>query len=603
MRDELLTYYERELTFVRQMGTDFAHRYPKVASRLALEPDQCQDPHVERLLEGFALLAGRIHLKLDDDFPEITQALLNVVYPHYLRPVPSMSIAEFEMDPEQLSPECGIAIPAGASLATRAVEGLACRFRTCFDLAFWPVTVDAASWREGERAGLAGAFRIELRTPGELPFSRLALDSLRFHINGHGDLAQTIYELVSNSCARVTFSDGASGMTVATLPPSTIHAVGFEEQESALPYPARSFSGYRILQEYFAFPQKFLFFELTGLRRALSRVPADRLRIELEISPFERAERRPTLEAGVSARTFRLGCSPIVNLFPHTAEPIPLDHSRPEYPVVPDASRRRAFEIFSVEEVLAADPRTRAIERIEPFYALRHNLPSPARRYWQSMRRALGRQEDPASEVWLSFVKVQGQPAAFEPTTVTVRTLCSNADLPSKLPVGDARGDFELEGPAPVKRIVALVRPTPSLRPPVAGQSLWRLISQLSLNYLSLVEDGGAALRELLRLYDFGRSPHTAKQIEGIVSIRSRRRFAPLPESDGVSFARGTQVEMEFDEQQFVGGGVFLFAAVLERFLGQYVSMNSFCQLEARTRERKGALRSWPPRAGKKVLI
>jgi type VI secretion system protein ImpG len=603
MRAELLTYYERELSFLRQMGADFAQQYPKVAGRLALEPDQCEDPHVERMLEGFALLAGRIHLKLDDDFPEVTQALLNIVYPHYLRPVPSMSVAEFEIDPAQIKPEAGLTIPRGASLITRPVEGLPCRFRTCYDLTFWPVDVAEAQWREGERLGnsgraadVAGAFRIDLRTHGELPFAQLPLDSLRFYINGPSDLAHTIYELVNHNCVQVVIREGA-GKTVAALPPASIRPVGFEAHEAALPYSNRSFAGYQIVQEYFAFPQKFLFFEISGLNPALARVSSDRVEIHIVISPFDRAERRNTLETGVSARTFRLGCVPIVNLFPQTAEPILLDHTRPEYRVVPDATHRAAIEVFSVEEVLATDPRTRAIERFEPFYAFRHAATNPPRRYWQAVRRPCARPEAPDTEVWLSFVNV------FATCAVTVRALCTNGDLPSKLPIGGTASEFELEGAVPVKRISALVRPTATLRPPLAGDALWRLISQLSLNYLSVVEDGGEALREMLRLYNFNRSPHAERQIDGIVSVRSRRRFAPLPEADGVSFARGTQVEIEFDEQQFVGGGVCLFAAVLERFLGQYCSINSFCQLLARSRQRKEVLKSWPPRAGRRVLL
>jgi hypothetical protein len=186
---------------------------------------------------------------------------------------------------------------------------------------------------------------------------------------------------------------------------------------------------------------------------------------------------------------------------------------------------------------------------------------------------------------------------------LTVRTTCTNRDLPSRLPFGNEQGDFELEGAAPVRRIVALLKPTDTLRPPVGKNSLWRLISQLSLNYMSLVDEGREALQEILRLYNFTGSAHSEKQIEGILKVTSRRHFARVVSEDGVSFARGTRVDMEFDEEQFVGGGVFLFAAVLECFLGLYVSMNSFSQLCAVTRQRKETLKLWPPRAGRKILL
>jgi type VI secretion system protein ImpG len=292
-----------------------------------------------------------------------------------------------------------------------------------------------------------------------------------------------------------------------------------------------------------------------------------------------------------------------VNLFRHTAEPILLDHSQYEYQVVPDATRRLGMEVYSIEEVLSVDPRTQDVVPFEPFYSFRHGGRQAAGGYWNATRRASNRRHDEGTEVFLSLVDSSGRPASFDLQSVTVRTTCISRDLPARLPFGNESGDFELEGAIPVRRIRTLVKPTPTLRPPVAKESFWRLISQFSLNYLSLVEDGVDALRVMLRLYDFGGSSYVARQIEGIAALRSRRQFAPLADAGTLAFARGTQVEIDFDEEQFVGGGVYLFASVLEYFLGQYVSMNSFCQLRARTRQRKEVLRQWPPRAGRKVLI
>jgi type VI secretion system protein ImpG len=443
-----------------------------------------------------------------------------------------------------------------------------------------------------------------LQTSGGISFSRVPLDALRFYINAESDLAHTIYELICNNCAQVVIRDPARpGTPAATLPRMAVRPAGFLEQESALPYSKRSFAGYQLVQEYFAFPQKFLFFEIRGLEniRAAAEL-SDRLEIHLLIAPFERADRRQMIETGVSARTFRLACTPVVNLFPQTAEPILVDHSRFEYPVVPDAMRRYGMEVFSVEEVLGTDPRTQEVARFEPFYSFRHGR-SPAQRYWQATRRPSPRRNDETTEMWLALVDRAGRPALPEAQSVTVRTICTNGDLPGRLPFGSTGGDFELEGALPVKRLAALVKPAGTLRPPAAGDAFWRLISQLSLNYLSVVEDGGDALREMLRLYNFSGSTPAEKQIDGIVSVRSRRHYAPIARADGVAFARGTQVEIEVDENEFVGGGAYLFLAVLESFLGQYVAMNSFCQLQARSRQRKGILKTWPARAGRKVLL
>ncbi len=329
-----------------------------------------------------------------------------------------------------------------------------------------------------------------------------------------------------------------------------------------------------------------------------------RAEIILLISGFERNDRRQLLELGISKGTFRLGCTPIVNLFKQTAEPILLDHTKYEYQVIPDVTRRKATEVFEVTEVSSSNPQTQEIFRFEPLYSFRHGVGrQKVQMFWRPARRSSGYRDDEGTEVFLSLVDRSGRPVRPNVDTLTVRTVCTNRDLPSRLPFGDESGDFELEGALPIKRIVALLKPTDTIRPPLAKDSLWRLSSQLSLNYLSLVSDGREALQEILRLYNFTGSTYSEKQIEGIIALNSRRHFARVISDDGMAFARGTHVEMELDEEQFVGGGVFLFASVVEHFLGLYVSMNSFSQLQVRTRQRKEILRQWPPRAGRKILL
>jgi type VI secretion system protein ImpG len=613
VRDDLLLYYERELTFLRQMATEFAAKYPKIASRLVLEPDKCEDPHVERMLEAFAFLAGRVHLKIDDEFPEITESLLGILYPNYLRPIPSMSVAEFHVDSEQVTPETGLKLERGSVLNSRPVNGVPCKFRTCYDVTFWPVEVAEAEWKTPDRlqpaiksSDAVAAVRLDLRCPGDLTFSKLSLSSLRFYLSGESNLVHSLYELLCNNCAQIIVRDPTpkSRVPQVVLPGDALRPVGFGEDEGMLPYPRRSFVGYRLLQEYFCFPQKFFFLDLTGLDQVCAAGFGGRAEIILLISQFERSDRRQMLDLGVSAKTFRLGCAPIVNLFHQTAEPILLDHTRYEYQVVPDVSRRNATEIFEIREVVSSNPQSQEVTRFEPLYSHKHGTTrAKAQAFWRAARRPSGYRDDEGTEVFLSLVDLSARPVQPNVDALTVRTICSNRDLPARLPFGNEAGDFELEGPVPLKRIVALIKPTDTLRPPMAKDSLWRLVSQLSLNYLSLVEEGREALQEILRLYNFTGSTYSEKQIEGLVSLTSRRHFARVASEDGVAFARGTQVEMEFDEEQFVGGGVYLFAAVLEYFLGLYVSMNSFSQLRARTRQRKEILKQWPPRAGQKILL
>jgi type VI secretion system protein ImpG len=616
VRDELLLYYERELTFLRQMGAEFAAKYPKIASRLVLEAEKCEDPHVERMLEAFAFLAARVHLKIDDEFPEITEALLSVLYPHYLRPIPSMSIVEFHMDYEQVSPEKGLPLDRGALLRSRPVNGVPCKFRTCYDVTFWPLEVAEAEWKTPDRlqpairsSEAAHALRLELRCSGEVKFPKLALRSLRFYLNGEGNLVNSLYEVLCNNCVQILVRDPnpKSKIPPVVLPTGSLRPVGFAEDEVMLPYPRRSFIGYGLLQEYFTFPQKFFFFDLNGLDRVCSAGFGDRVEVIFLLSPFERSDRRQMLELGVNAKTFRLNCAPIVNLFPQTAEPILLSHARFDYPVIPDVNRRTALEIFQINEVVSTSPGDQEVIKFEPFYSFRHGVTrAKVQAFWHAKRHPSGFRDDDGTEVSLSLVDLSCRPVRPDLDTLTVRTICSNRDLPSRLPFGNEAGDFELDGAAAVKSTVALIKPTDALRPPTSKDSLWRLTSHLALNYLSLVSEGREALQEILRLYNFSGSTYSERQIQGISNIESRRHFARVASEDGmggVSFARGTLVDIEFDEDQFVGGGVYLFAAVLEQFLGLYVSINSFSQLRVRTRQRKEVIRQWLPRAGRKILM
>ena len=611
MRDELLAYYERELTFVRQLGAEFAEKYPKIASRLALEPDRCEDPHVERLIEAFAFLAARVHLKIEDEFPEITEALLSILYPHYLRPIPSTTIVEFHLDPEQGKLTTAFEIPKGAMLYSRPVEGAACRFRIAYPVRLWPLTIAEAQWRTPDRFKPAlraldavAALRLELHCLPDVSFDALDLDSLRFYLNGESNLVHTLYELLLNNCLRIIIRpvNPPAGATPLILDGSALVPVGFKEDEDVLPYPRRSFVGYRLLQEYFAFPEKFFFLDLTGLQTLRLAGFGGRVEIFFLISDFERNERMQMLEVGVSNKTFRLGCAPAINLFPQTAEPILLDQTRVEYPVIPDLRRRRYLEVYSVDEVVSTSPDSEQVTRYEPFYAFRHATRHEARCFWHAVRRPSSAPNDEGTEVFLMLSDLSGRPTKPDAEALTVRCTCTNRDLPARLPFGNEAGDFEMEGVPIVKKVVCLRKPGPSLRPPLGRGALWRLISHLSLNYLSLVDEGKEALQEILNLYNFSESPHLRRQIQGIAAIHSRRHMAPVSSEHGIAFARGTRVEIQLDEDQFVGGGVYLFLSVLERFLGLYTSMNSFTQLVATTTQRKEILKEWPPRSGYGIL-
>ena len=615
MREELLEYYERELTYLRQMGGEFARKYPRVAGRLMLDADRCDDPHVSRLLEGFAFLAARVHRRIDDDFPEICESLTRIIHPGYLRPMPSMTIVECQPDPAQGKKTAGIRIPKGAPLVSKAtVEGLPCRFITAYDVDLWPFSVASAEWRQPERmqrppratvgVQAVAAARLRLRCQRDVVFSGLPISRLRFHLAGDASVVYSLYELFAEKCIEIQLRDPKDEKRLISLEPARIRMVGFDKEESLLPYVRRSMDGHRLLQEYFAFPEKFLFFDLEGLEPLAEAGFGEEAEIVFQFSSFERNERQQVLELGVNERTFRLSCTPAINLFPQSAEPILLSQTRHEYTIVPDSRHSRVMEIFSIEEVVATNPRLRQSVVLEPMHAYRHQTRTrDDLAFWVATRHQNEFGEREPSVMTISVVDLTGNFTEPEADVLMVKALCTNFDLPSRFQFGSESGDFDMPGYAAAKTVTALRRPTPSIAPSGGKEHFWRLISMLSLNYLSLNEEGRAAMQEILRLHNVSDTTASENQVGSILKMKSSPNFALVDSAYGLIPARGTQVEMEFDEQQFAGSGLYVFAAVLDRFLAGYATMNSFSQLTARSTLRKEAMGKWPPRAGTQALM
>ncbi|MBB5060378.1 type VI secretion system protein ImpG [Granulicella aggregans] len=612
MRTKLLQQYERELSYMRQIGAEFATKYPAVAGRLMLEPDRCADPHVERLLESFAFLAARIHLRLDDDFPELTQGFLDVVYPDYLRPIPSMTVAEFS--PGSPSSNFGgeVTVPRGSEITSRsASQGIACTFRTCYPVKLWPLRVEDCSCKRPELLpaatrvrNAAAVLRWELKTVESADFSKMEMDDLIFYLGGDRQTALMLYEMLSRNLLQIVVRNPLQqGKPAHVIEPDRLKPMGFDEAESMLSFSPRSFQGHRLLQEYFSFPEKFLFFQLTGLRRAIQAVEAsEALEVLFFLRRPEHAERLQDLEAGINGETMRLFCTPAVNLFQHTAEPIVVTQTRPEYPVSVDAHSRGNVEVFSVDSVLATNPSRRTSVPLAPLFEHHFGTPTSNGVYWRSRRRYSNVHPDNPGKMYLSIADAHGTMLQPDAEILIVKCTCTNHDLPSNLPVGDTEGDFVLPGIAGIGNIRALHRPTRAYRAPVADEQSWSLISQLSLNHLSMGEGGLTALQEILRLNNFARTPHIEKQIAGILSIAASPHVAILQTDAGSGVVRGMLLEMALDESHFAGG-TYLFSAVLDRFFGLYVSMNSFSQLVVRTNARKEALEEWPARAGTQTLL
>lgn len=612
MSDELLPWYNRELAWFRRHARDFARSHPKIAARLRLGADGSQDPHVERMIEAFAYLNARTRKKIDDDFPELTDALLHSLYPHFLAPLPSMFITQLTVQEGESTDVSGYRIPRGTPLETEPIEGEPCRFRTCYDVNLLPLRVAAAEIRglpaeaplTPFSAEAQSILRIRLNaTTEDRPLRDMQLDALPFFLNGSVSHVYALHELLLNNCLGIAVGNSASDGHAAYRSGSSFQAVGFEEDEAILPYPSHSLPGYRLLTEFFAFPAKFLFVNLTSLGRL------DLSRFEDSMEIFIYLDRSILdLEQNVSADTFRMGCTPVVNLFTQRAEPIHLDETSTSYRLSADIRRPQAVEIYSIDEVIASSPEGEELEFL-PFHSASHHAADDDIAYWQQTRvesDSDGSSHDEGTEINLTFVDLNARRALRNNWYVDARVTCCNRDLPARLPYGGGQPRLYLtEGQGTVGEIRCLTAPTATVRPLRRGAAFWQLISQLSLNHLSIVDEaeGAAALREILNLYNVNDDLDGRTIISGLLSISSRRVTRRIPGDRFGGFCRGVEVEIEFDAERYSRNNLYLFASVLERFLGLYCSINSFTRLIARVRGREQPLAAWEARAGDKVLV
>jgi type VI secretion system protein ImpG len=607
MADALLPYYDRELNALRRLAAEFAATHPKIAGRLRLAPETVDDPHVARLLEGVAFLAARVHHRLDDEFPELTDALLGVLYPHYLAPVPSAAIVQFRGQPELLVP---VRLEAGLAVETEPVHGEACRFRTAWPVTLWPIEIESAKLSglplaapaNPLAAGAVSVLRITLKCRSDAAnFAQLAVDRVRVFLRGAANVTLPLYELLCAHALSVAYADGPSDRAPVVLPANVIEPAGFAPEEALLPWPARSFAGFRLLTEYFALPEKFLFLDFARLDAKTLLSDSNRLDIFVYL---DRA--LPELERVIGADALALGCTPMVNLFAQRCEPIQLTHTDTEYRIVPDARRPAAAEIWQVERVRE----TRADGSSRPwrsFYRLTHGDPEGGTPggFYQLSRRSTAAPLT-GSEVYIGPHDPEFDIDAPTGAVLSIDALCLNRDLPVDLPFGGGHPELRLgEGLPSVARLSCLTAPTAPLRPPLRQRRFWHLVSHLSLGHLSIVggTDGAAALREVLRLYDLREAAETRAAIDGLIGVSAKPGSARAPGSRAGAFCRGVDVTLEFDAVAWQSAGLYLMAAVIDRFLALHATVNSFVRTTVVLRGRPGRAAAWPARAGTRVLL
>ena len=584
-------YYQDELFALHELGREFAERNPALVPFLSTPG---RDPDVERLLEGFAFLVGRLRQKLDDELPEITHSLFNLLWPNYLRPVPACSIIRCQPG-QHISGS--VTLPRGTKVASRPVDGTRCIFRTAYETEILPLRIAGQSILEqGDEVGIVLRFEAIGTTLDNLPLRRL-----RFFLAGENAIAHTIYHSMVDRVREtriVALDEKHEPRMLARLGADALQPVGFREEEGLYPYPANTFPGYRILQEYFCFPEKFLFVELSGLDAAFNRETLGDVEGRSDFEIHFILKELPESSDSFRPDNWQLFCTPVVNLFSMDSSPLTMDWRQTEYRIVPDPRLPDHFAVYGVDRVDILSGNHRDSRRYLPFESFEYdvNNGAPVSYYRLRLRPS---HKDGGTETYISFVR--GEDASLpQVETISMELTCTNRLLPRALHVGDINAHMD---PAAGMVQCANITPvTPPFSPPLEGDLLWRLLANMSLNYVALSDIN--ALKAMISAYNF-RAPHDPaharmldKLLKGMVAIgytEVDRIYNGFP-------VRGARTRLALDQRAFAGeGGMYLFGAVLNEFFALYATVNSFHQLiveEASCREEY----RWAPRLGRVTL-
>jgi type VI secretion system protein ImpG len=612
MSKTILPFYERELGNISALIREFAEQYPQLASTLGFVDGECEDANVQRIVEAMVMLGARILQQLEDSYPNFTGTLLDMNYPHATQPFPSTSIARFDYSDGDAPAMSGVTtIPRGSLMTTIEHKGMVCHFKNAYAVTIAPVVLSQVSFTAGGGAPPGARLPIETTAmlriviDGKSPtggLGQLGLPSMRVFIDGDPSLRATLRDLLfMNILGSYVQADGSN--VWSTLETTPITAVGFSETDALIPFTARSHPALRWLSEYFAFPEKFNFIDV-DLARLCQSMPlaTKRLTLHLAVGGVLPDSDRARILAPLSSRNLLLSCTPVVNLFKRAASPIDLSHIKTEYPLLACAECPASFDIHSVDSVhLMRDTQNGSeVTEFHPYYSMRHGVAGGRKGHYYSIRRdAILAQTSPGRETQFGLVDIDHNPLAMETSTVSIMLTCTNRDLPCGLRVGLPVGDLKLAGyDFPIR---LLRRPTPPLR--FSANAHWRLISQLSLNHHSLVQEDLEAFTEMLALYDLVQSDASRRQIRGIVGLAHSSARAWIMDDHGGARVHGIEVRITLEEAAFVGSGMHAFVQLLDHFLGMYAHLNTFTQLVILSSASGKELIRCLPRSGSGTLV
>ncbi|MDA9557260.1 type VI secretion system baseplate subunit TssF [Vibrio sp.] len=583
-------YFQDELRYLKEMGSEFAKHNPKLAHFLA---DDAYDPDVERLLEGFAFLSGRLREKIDDELPELTQSMMTLLWPHYMRSIPSMCITQ--MNPDVLGVTSKRTIKKGKELFSPQVEGVQCRFKTSYDVDVYPISISSIAQHSTSTSStidMTVNSAIANNSQAGVNLATLGLDTLRCHLSGSVNITRSLYVWLLRHLKHIVLD--VEGGQKHVLSPDKVKPVGFDDTESLLPFSKHVFSGYRLLQEYFAMPEKFMFFDLQGLE-GISEVPI--------CSGFKVSfvfDRPLPDDVIVRNNTIRLHCSPAVNLFTEDADPIRMEQRAVEYPVKAQNLDLIHHEVYSVDSVECWSKTTRQQKTLVEFESFEHSIyPNKSQDFYRT--KIAERADNNGLQRFISFHKHDQTQANLEADTVLMSLTCSNGSLPERLSVGDIKDD-NTQG-AEKSECINITKPTQSLRPQLSGELQWQLIANMSLNYMTMADIN--ALKTLIATYDFQSNVNrqtqriSQRRLEGLKAVD----ILPIDRIYRGVMVRGTQCHLTVDSDKFVNeGDMFLLCNIINEFIRVHASINSFTELEV-TDDNTNENYHWKHQIGRQEVI
>jgi type VI secretion system protein ImpG len=609
--EDLLPFYERELVVFREYTRQFAERYPKTAGQLLIAGESSEDPHIERLIQSFALLTARISKRLDSDYPQFTESLLESLYPHYLRPLPSYSIVQMSSRDSDIGDKVSL-LPRGIVLHSAPVRGVTCQFRTVYDVTVAPYSITRLEFTPflDDRAlgghlprGATSAITLTINNAEPMSGSKSASPPrMRLFVDGEPSLRAVLLDtLLTRTAGVLVQADDAGPWRPLNCSPLTL--AGLEEIDAMLPFSARSNPAFRLLTEYFSYPEKFNFVDL-DLAAVAARLPAKckRFTLRFVLSDVLSDSNEARLLASLSAKNFLTHCTPIINLFEKRGVPFQLTHTSADYVLLADSTHAAGYDIHTVNAVriVRENAADNNITECSPLYGARHGARNTEGRgnHWLTRRDEAVAAISPGHEIRMTLTGPASKPGNGGMATVTTEMTCTNRDLPSSLRFGNPDGDLRSDA-VPTTTVVRLLRkPSPSYRFANGKGAHWRLISHLTLNYSALTTAGVAGLQEMLTLYDLPRSATSHRQIGGIVAVESGTVRAWMPTVPVASLMAGIGIRMTLDEQAFAGSGLAIFARVMDRYFALNRQLNCFTQLEIISAQTGKEIMKCQPRSG-----